>query len=493
MAAAEASRQNAVCTAVPVLSERPLARGLEPAAAWHAGFAVLALTAYASQSLYPTLSPELLARLFLSIALPLALVLIARGRLHRRLVRHARGRPRAALLFAADWALYVAAGAGILAALALWSPHPVAPGLRLAAATVLIGYFAALDLTLRGPAEPPLRWGFAWMGALTAGIAIGCTTLALYDHLARLLARLPDGAGLQPRLFLLDAVVLSLPPWALALRAGDGYARALQQRLERHIALLRQVAENKLTLPATAREDDDFAVLLTRIVAGLREKQRVLDTLERSVGAEVMRTLLVPPVAGTATAATQEHEVVVLHCDLRGFTSFAERAAPEEVLFLLNAYFSRVVATIAEHGGLVNKFLGDAVLAIFGLDDLERAPERALYAAQAIRAHVDAHREAGHRRLDTGISIHAGRAVAGRLGSAERYEYTFVGETVNTAIRLDGLTKRLGVDLLVSEAVYRRLPATMRRALRELGRHRLRGAEEMPPVRVYGLANAAAD
>lgn len=474
MAAAEASRRN---PAVPV----PMAmRGPVPgrAAALHAAFAGVALLSYASRSLFPAAPPPTLLALALSIALPLGLALLIREAVRARAARRG-AEPSWQRMFAADWGGYAVAALGMVAALDLYGAAAPGAGLRLAAVALLIGYFAALDLALAGAGGTRPQWGPARVGVLSVGAATACAALMVDDHLARLLARWSQSGGpVDPQRFLVDAAVLSLPPLVLAARAGDSYARGLQARLEQRIALLRAPGAPASTQAA----EDDFADVLQRVRDELHEKERVLRALERSVGTEVMRTLLSPG-PGDAPRETQMREVVVLFCDLRNFTTFAEYANPEEVLFLLNSYFSRVVGIIGEHGGMVNKFLGDAVLAIFGLADLETAPERAIRAAEAIGAHVEAHRQAGYTRLQTGISIHAGTAAAGRLGSPERYEYSFVGETVNTAMRLDGLTKRLGQHLLISEAVYRRLSATRQRQFRDLGCHCPRGGRD--PLRVY--------
>jgi len=148
-------------------------------------------------------------------------------------------------------------------------------------------------------------------------------------------------------------------------------------------------------------------------------------------------------------------EVSVLFSDIRGFTSLSEVASPEQVVAMLNSYFSKQVEVIFAHGGTLDKFIGDAIMAFWGAPvSGENDARAAVSAALAMSAALDALRgdmgELG-ADLEIGIGIHTGRAVVGFIGSNDRLDYTVIGDTVNLASRVEGLTKGVA-RVLVTEA-----------------------------------------
>jgi adenylate cyclase len=156
----------------------------------------------------------------------------------------------------------------------------------------------------------------------------------------------------------------------------------------------------------------------------------------------------------------QTREVTLLFSDIRGFTSLSERRAPEEVVALLNRYFTLQVDVIFRHGGSLDKFIGDAIMALWGapLEDREHARHAvacALDMAEALQRFRDELGEPG-RDFDVGIGIHSGPAVVGLIGSERRREYTSIGDTVNLASRIEGLTKDAKRRILVSRETMAR-------------------------------------
>ncbi len=171
-----------------------------------------------------------------------------------------------------------------------------------------------------------------------------------------------------------------------------------------------------------------------RMVAGLRERERIRDLFGRQVGEDVARSAL----EGDVELGGEVREIVVLFVDVVGSTELAATRPAEEVVELLNSFFAVVVATVEDHGGWVNKFEGDAALAVFGAPvPLEDAPGRALAAARSLAA--DLHRELPE--LKAGVGVAGGPAVAGNVGTEHRYEYTVIGDPVNEAARLTELAK----------------------------------------------------
>jgi adenylate cyclase len=157
---------------------------------------------------------------------------------------------------------------------------------------------------------------------------------------------------------------------------------------------------------------------------------------------------------------TGRRDVTLLFSDIRGFTTLSETRKPEEVIALLNRYFSLQVDVVFRHGGSLDKFIGDCIMAIWGapLDDpghARRAVACALDMADTLQAFK---RELGaeHMDFDVGIGLHSGPAVVGLMGSQKRLEYTAIGDTVNLASRIEGLTKDAHRRILVSRDTMER-------------------------------------
>jgi adenylate cyclase len=154
-----------------------------------------------------------------------------------------------------------------------------------------------------------------------------------------------------------------------------------------------------------------------------------------------------------------EREVTILFCDLSGFTKMSEAWLSFDVVFILNQFLGRMAEAIEDSGGFVDKFMGDGIMAIFGMDSTaDEGARRAIAAARAMGGVLDglnqSLRDELRLPLAMGIGIHSGQAILGRIGAAHRTEtvarLTALGETVNIASRLEGMTKELGVQVAVS-------------------------------------------
>ncbi len=182
------------------------------------------------------------------------------------------------------------------------------------------------------------------------------------------------------------------------------------------------------------------------MAAGLRENERLRDLFGRHVGEDVARHALEHGVA----LGGQTCEAAVIFVDLKGSTRLAATRPPGEVVALLNAYFGVVVEVVSHHGGLINKFQGDAALAVFGAPEpLDDAPGQALAAARELSRRLQAELP----QLLAGIGVSAGRVVAGHIGAEQRLEYTVIGDPVNEAARLSDLAKSTPDHLLASAKV----------------------------------------
>jgi adenylate cyclase len=221
---------------------------------------------------------------------------------------------------------------------------------------------------------------------------------------------------------------------------------------------------------------------------GLRTRDNLTRFLPRQVAERVIQ-------AGPSALVPVEREVTVLFSDIRGFTSMSEGRGPREVLSMLDDYFGRMSQIVKGHDGVVGKFIGDGLLAFWGVPD-----RLADHAARAVRAARDmrvALRELNRYRVDDGappikigIGIHTGTVAAGMLGGQLQSEYTIIGDAVNVASRIEGLTKEHGVDLLVSETTWAQLGGTI--AGRRLSAAEIRGRKESVVLYTIDVEEAAA-
>ncbi len=147
--------------------------------------------------------------------------------------------------------------------------------------------------------------------------------------------------------------------------------------------------------------------------------------------------------------------VTVMFLDIRNFTTFSESRSPDEVISYLNKLFSFMVDTVNAHQGIINKFLGDGFMAVFGapLED-GRSEFNALTAAREISDRLRLALTEGLESTKIGIGLHSGQAVTGNVGSTQRQEYTIIGDVVNLASRIESQTKTFGAEILVSKEVW---------------------------------------
>jgi adenylate cyclase len=194
-----------------------------------------------------------------------------------------------------------------------------------------------------------------------------------------------------------------------------------------------------------------FAAALAAYLRERRSREEAIAQFSRFVNPTVVRQLLE---RGGLEGTGQTREVTLLFSDIRGFTTLSEKHAPQEVVELLNRYFTLQVAVVFRHGGTLDKFIGDAIMAVWGapLEDSDHAVHAVRCALEMADTLETFKSELGAlgAEFDVGIGIHSGPAVVGLIGSDQRREYTSIGDTVNLASRIEGLTKEARRRILVS-------------------------------------------
>ena len=216
-------------------------------------------------------------------------------------------------------------------------------------------------------------------------------------------------------------------------------------------------------------------------IAAATARDQVTNLFGQHVSPQVVERLL----AAGPTAATDTRRVAVMFVDIRGFTAAASTRTPQQVVDRLDAAFAVLVDIVDRNGGIVNKFLGDGFLALFGAPfEDPNAAARAVTAAREMLAAIAQHNVGSDWPLRIGIGLHLGNVVAGSVGSPRRKEYTVIGDTVNLASRIEGLNKEFGSQLLISDAVHQEI-GNVEGAV-SLGDVPVRGYQQ--PIRVWRLA-----
>ncbi|MCM2266825.1 MAG: adenylate/guanylate cyclase domain-containing protein [Elusimicrobiales bacterium] len=223
------------------------------------------------------------------------------------------------------------------------------------------------------------------------------------------------------------------------------------------------------------------------MVEGLREREELQDTFGKYLSIEIARELIKNK---KVNLGGEDMEAAVMFCDIRNFTPLSEKMSASMLIGFLNDYFHFITPPITANNGVINKFIGDAVMAIYTplLGSTDYAAD-AVRAAVAMRKGLEAFNASGKApgRVDFGIGIHAGKLVAGNIGTAARLEYTFIGDTVNIASRLESKTKDFDTDILISgPALERARPKLSGLEFTPLGKASLKGKSET--VEIYKLA-----
>ena len=286
---------------------------------------------------------------------------------------------------------------------------------------------------------------------------------------------------LEKQLFILFGLGLALSAF-MALLLGRSVTKPVLTLATR----VQAIEEGNYQTENPSQRKDEIGQLqnsVNNMAAGLAEKEKVRDLLGKVVSREIADELMNSHVG----LGGERRRITILFSDIRNFTSLCEDSTPENILSLLNYYLSEVSSAIEEHKGVVDKYIGDAVMALFGAP-VKSANDttNALKAALQIRENVERLNAANIANnlpaLHTGIGLHTGEVVAGNLGSANRLNYTVIGDPVNLASRLESLSKTYGGGIIVSEQTKNEGADFF---FQELDLVRVKGKAQ--PVRIYEL------
>lgn len=227
------------------------------------------------------------------------------------------------------------------------------------------------------------------------------------------------------------------------------------------------------------------------VMDDISDEKRIKSTMYRYMTQELAEQLLS---SGEAKLGGDAAEVSVLFSDIRGYTNLVESMEPEEVVSMLNEYFGLMAEPIFTHKGTLDKYIGDAIMAVFRSPaQLEDHAWRAMQTALAMRSSLlefNILRRAENKKpIRIGIGIHSGTAISGNIGHSRRMEFTVIGDDVNLASRLEGTTKLYGCDIAISSSTYQ--PVADRVWVRELDRVRVKG--KIHPVSIYELVGERSD
>jgi class 3 adenylate cyclase len=273
----------------------------------------------------------------------------------------------------------------------------------------------------------------------------------------------------------------------LALRLNFLAGKSILSPIGEMLAVVGKVRNGDFKTRIRVLSNDEIGILGDAgndMIAGLLEREKIRDAFGKYVTPEIRDEIL----AGRIPLNGERTEATMVFTDLRDFTPFVESHDPEEVIHSMRAYFTAMQSVIRSHGGLVLQYVGDEVEAVFGVPiPYNGHADKAVQAAMEMRKALHAlnQERAGNGKVPFrhGVGIHTGEVLAGNTGSHDRLSYTLIGDTVNLASRIQGLTKEIPCDILISEATAKRLRDAS--YLKKEGPRRVKGYTR--PITLYRI------
>lgn len=346
------------------------------------------------------------------------------------------------------------------------------------------------------PATPFLLDLSVLQDALLTLVVMTCSVVWPVEHYSGMmglpnqtmlsLALVGSGFRLSPRAVWVGAAVIW--SWTVVLLVYDTTYQLVPSTTPDDFGVfgLLMVSAGLLGLGVATRTRSLVSEGAQAVVQAERARQRLGVYVSEAVAEEVMASEVL-------SRGGSRRRVAVLFSDLRGFTQYSEKLDPEQLVRELNAYLEAMGTVIREEGGVVDKYIGDAIMVVFGVplargDEAERAIRTAGRMQEALEAHNRDRAARGLAGLQQGVGVHWGEAVAGNIGTEDRLQYTVIGDVVNLASRLEGATKELKLPVLLSADVVQAARASGGAipALHSAGRLSVRGREGA--LEVFGLS-----
>jgi adenylate cyclase len=267
-----------------------------------------------------------------------------------------------------------------------------------------------------------------------------------------------------PRLVARRSIYLGFAILGVALACAILFSESLVSPIRKLADAAQKIADGDFQAKVYPETKDEIATLgsaFNQMASGLAEREKLKDVFTKFHSKHVVDKLMSED---RIKLGGERVPTTVFFSDIRSFTSSSEKMTPEDVVRMLNEYMTKMVSEIEEYGGVVDKYVGDAIMAVWGLT--ERNPpkdaEMALRACLSMRERLvqlnEFKKARGQDPIAIGMGLNSGEVISGNIGSPSRMEFTVIGDTVNTASRMESLTKEFKTDLLINESTVKLLP-----------------------------------
>jgi adenylate cyclase len=265
-----------------------------------------------------------------------------------------------------------------------------------------------------------------------------------------------------------QAVVKALTIGSAGLGVGLLGAYWVAQRLTKPVVKLRnsaaKIAAGDLNHRAEVDIADEIGALAksfnemsASLQASFGQLQKTVESFERFVPNKFLQAIAPQGIENIQVGQSSTHTIAILFCDIRGYTAMSEGLTPEETFIFLNDYLACMGQVIDQCGGFIDKYIGDAIMALFDQDHTDGAVRAAMLMQEALIGFNAKRVRHQLPKIEVGIGIHRGQVIMGTIGFTSRIESTVIGDAVNLASRVEGLTKQWGCDILVTDAVVEAL------------------------------------
>lgn len=271
------------------------------------------------------------------------------------------------------------------------------------------------------------------------------------------------------------------------------FARTISDPLKRLVGATQTIRAGNydVNLATTSRDETgELTNAFNEMAAGLKEREHLKGAFGKFVNEEVAKMVM----RGDLALGGESKTATVFFSDIRSFTSISEKLTPHEVVGFLNEYMTLMVEIVHKYNGVVDKFIGDAIMAIWGApvtrpNDVENAVNATLEMRTALQKFNVGRGSRSKPTIRIGMGLNTGDLLAGQIGSNDRLEYTVIGDTVNLASRIEGLNKAFGTDILISENTYALVKGKY--SCVQLDKIKVKGKDEAQ--RVYAVLGKAGD